>query len=276
MKVLITGGTGFIGSDIAKYLSELGYEVVCFPREYFEAKEFGMLYEKPKPDVVVHAAWTRERDIQSLNHLDFARASCEFFDYCKDAGLRVINLGSHNEYGVKFEPAREDMMCQPVDTYGIAKLATTLYAQRLGFNTLRLFAVYGEGGRNFKSIYETSQKYSHPENVKDFVPLRMVSWAVERLMHAQHLYGEIINVASGTQETAFELVRNLCNESRSLRCGEAEICRECELMKRFNLYPQRQYEPSMWVGDTEKMERLLNLNPTQNYEDNTNSELSHR
>lgn len=256
MNIMLTGGTGFIGSHVMQYLSQLGYMVDNISHQEFVDKQFKL---DSKPDVVVHAAWPRLSDIHSLEHLEFAHASAEFMEECRANGVRVINLGSHNEYGVKFEPATENMICEPIDTYGVAKLAVTLYAKKLGFNTLRLFAVSGEGGRNFKSIYENSERYSHPENVKDFVPVELVTWAIERLMHAQHLYGEIINVSSGEQESAYELARTLCEETRECVVPPDEVCRECEIMNRFHQYPQRQYEPSMWLGDNTKMRKLLNL-----------------
>jgi nucleoside-diphosphate-sugar epimerase len=255
LKFILTGATGFIGKNLMEYLCRLGYEVRCLSKEEFVSKDFSKLYgwDNWKADAVIHGAWIRNSDIHSLEHLDFARDSCEFFNYCKDAGLRVINLGSHNEYGVKFLPASEDMICEPIDTYGIAKLMVTLYAQKLGFNTLRLFAVYGEGGRNFKSIAENSLRYSQPENAKDFIPVEMVCHAVERLAHAQHLYGQVINVASGQQESAREIALKMIENE--------EIEREKEILNRFYRYPQRQYEPSQWLGDTSKMIKLLNIRP---------------
>lgn len=247
-RILITGSeNGFVASHLYKYLCSLKYEVSFLGKEDFNNKNFAALYQQPKPDVVVHTAWTRCKDIHSLEHLDFAKQSCEFFNYCKDAGLRVINLGSHAEYSVN-EVSKETDRCEPVTTYGIAKLATTLHAKNLGYNTLRLFAVTGEGGRQFKSIYENASGYNHKENVKDYVPIEMVCHAVVRLMYAQHLYGEIINVATGKQETAEEIAK------------EIEGARE-----KWNMYQQRQYEQSEWRGDTEKMEKILNIKP-ESYE----------
>lgn len=241
---LLTGGTGFCGRYVMEYLENLGYEVSNLTREEFEVGDWSKL--DARPDVVLHFAWPRLQNIQSMEHLDFARKSCEFLYECSRRGVRAVNIGSHNEYGVKFEPAKEDMICEPIDTYGIAKLCVTGFAKTLGFNTLRLFAVYGEGGRNFKSVYESSNAYANPDNVKDFVPLKMVGKAVERIIHARHLFGEVINVTMGRQESALELVMKLGGTHH---------------LEKFNQYPQRQYEPAYWLGHPEKMQRLLNINP---------------
>lgn len=245
MKALITGSErGFISHHVYDYLGGLGYEVDYLSRANFDFKDFSPLYGEDKPDVVVNAAWLRA-DLQSREHLNFANNMCEFLWYCSDAGRRVINIGSHSEYSVSGSPAKETDRCEPVTTYGLAKLMVTLYAKNLGFNTLRLSAVYGEGGRTFKDIYDRENaRYAMPENVKDFVPVEQVCYAVERLIHMPHLYGEIINVSSGRQESAEEIAREI---------QDAE--------SKWHLYAQRQVEPSYAVIDNEKMINLLNLKP---------------
>lgn len=264
MKALITGGTGFIGGHLMSHLGRLGYDVENLPKQEFLTEDFARLTDirrdgsNEKPDVVIHTAWPRLASVHDPAHLEFALWSCQFLQECADNGIKVINLGSHNEYGVKYEPAHEEMLCEPIDTYGIAKLMVTLYAKKLGMNTLRLFAVYGEGGRNFKSVAAHAGKFANPTNTKDFIPVEAVCWAVERLMHGQHLYGEVINVCTGEQQAAHEIVLRLLKDSpEELEREQLEL----EKIKQFNLYPQRQFEPSMWVGDPEKMKRILNLDP---------------
>jgi len=262
--VLITGGTGFIGHHLMSHLGGLGYHVESLPKQEFLAEDFTRLKDMDrdgnniKPDMVIHTAWPRLADIHDPAHLEFALWSCQFLKECADTGVKVINLGSHNEYGIKYEPANEEMICEPIDTYGLAKLMVTLYAKKLGVNTLRLFAVYGEGGRNFKSVAHHAGRFANPQNVKDFIPVEAVCWAVERLMHAPHLYGEVINVCTGEQQSAHEIILKLLKDSpEELEREQLEL----EQIQKFNRYAQRQFEPGMWVGDPEKMKRILNLDP---------------
>lgn len=257
MRILTVGGTGFIGTHLTKYLEELGYPTDNISSREFMAEDFGRVLDfrlegNGKPDVVIFLAWPRLPNIQDLKHLDFAYMACQFFKFCADNGVRVVNIGSHNEYGVKDVAARENMLCKPVDTYGLAKLTVTLFAQKLGFNTLRLFAVVGEGGRSFPSVLGMSVRYAHPSNAKDFIPVNMVCHSIERIIHAQHLYGEIINVCSGQQQRQGDVVK------REATLTEIDVH---NLFKRFHRYPQRQYEPRYWYGNPTKMERLLNIYP---------------
>ncbi len=263
-KILLTGASSksFIGNALYTYLGELGYQTDDISKSEFMNEDFAKLDQafaeqginnKPiysKPDIVIHCAWEREPDLHSTHHLEFAEMTCNFFDECSKRGIRVINLGSSSEYGVKHESMQEDMACNPHTTYGIAKLAVTLFAKKLGFNTLRLFAVQGKGGKNFASIVKEAKKWASPHDVRHYVDIKMVCRAVEKLMHAKHLYGEIINVASpieGMQSNHTMAKRILQNQSIN------------DFDKRWNTYPQRQYEPKMWQADTSRMTGLLNL-----------------
>ena len=233
MKILISGASGFIGGHLYTYLDELGYEVDQIGKNEFMHEDFGIL-NRFKPDVVVHCAWIRNKDLQITDHLEFAELSCHFFDECRKAGIRVINIGSSSEYGPKLKPMKEDMTCEPVSTYGIAKLMVTLYAKKLGFNTLRLFTVYGKGGTWDLNNLLTKTISKEPQ--RHFVSVYEVCGAIERLMHAHHLYGEVINVASRENPTANYFMKDGCV---------------------FGTYPQRQYEPAMWEADLTKYEELL-------------------
>lgn len=235
-RVLTTGGTGFVGRHLMKYLGSLGYEIDNISKAEFMHENFGQL-DTFKPDIVVHCAWPKI-DLQATDHLEFAELTCHFFGECKKRGIRVINLGSSSEYGVKYEPMREDMICEPINTYGIAKLAVTLFAKKLGFNTLRLFTVVGEGG-----AWDYNRKLPKQSscNIKRHgIKVEQVCKYIERLMHAEHLYGEIINIADLTQ-TSLRM-------DSFFEEGVAD-----------GTYPQSQYEPLIWEADMTKMRKLLNL-----------------
>ncbi len=244
-KIKITGGRGFIGGHIIKYLSELGYDIDYFTKEDFLAQKWELL---DGVDTVIHCAWCMDKDLQSIEHLEFAEWTCNFFNECKKRGIRVINMGSSSEYGVKYEPMKEDMQCEPINAYGIAKLSVTLYAKLLGYNTLRIFSPYGEGGKNFVSKYKTAEKYGNPLDTRDYYPVELVSHATERLIHAEHLYGEVINICRGIYRTNGEHVN-------PFSYGDIEATTGPKWFK----YKQNQYEPSVWVGDTTKMKKLLNI-----------------
>lgn len=256
MKITLTGATGFVGKALMNYLVDMGHEVDYISTAEFSNEDWGRLdkfqLKEGKPEYVVHCAWLREKDLHNNTHMEFADLCCLFFDECASRGIKVINLGSSSEYGVKYEAMKEDMACFPHTSYGIAKLAVTLYAKKLGFNTLRIFSIRDKGGKSFASNFEKSEKWANPRNKRDYINLEQMCIAVQRLLHAKHIYGEIINLGSGMQQSNREVV-NDHNQDEGLRLTSRSRS------SYWNKYPESQYEPYMWVADTEKMKKLLNI-----------------
>lgn len=249
MKILVTGATGFIGKNLVKYLGSVGYEIETLSHLEFMNEDFHRLdcfYDVKvgdngeHPDVVVHCAWPK-LDLHVTDHLEFAEMTCNFYNECKKRGITVINIGSSSEYGVKFEPMREDMICEPINTYGIAKLMVTLYAKKLGFNTLRLFTVIGDGGHSFFDNLEKWDKWESPLSNRDTVGIMTVCKAVERLIHAKHLFGEIINIGRGVVKMYIDYDGQHTNIDPWFKAA------------------QTQYEPLLWQADVTKMNKLLNV-----------------
>ena len=59
-RIVVTGGSGFLGSHLVEKLTRLGYGNVFVPgKQQYDLREKGSvigLYEQTKPDVVVHLA----------------------------------------------------------------------------------------------------------------------------------------------------------------------------------------------------------------------------
>jgi nucleoside-diphosphate-sugar epimerase len=171
MKILITGATGFIGSNIAKKLVEIGSEVYATRRSassfqrcvsfkdrvnWINTDESGWKDQirSIKPDQLIHAAWSgiesdhrNNWDLQIAN-FHFAK---ELFDLAKDCGVKkVIALGSQAEYGNHDQPLNEETCPVPVDAYGAVKTLTAHYLRNVAFGTstewywIRVFSVFGD------------------------------------------------------------------------------------------------------------------------------------
>jgi len=173
LKVLITGGAGFIGSNVADGLISEGYETVIaddlsnghqenIPQKakFYRAdiRESGLeeVFEKERPDIVIHNA-------AQLS----VRISVE--DPLKDAGINIMGglnlIDISRRYGVKkiiFAssggtiygeqekfPADESHPERPVSPYGVAKLSTEHYLYcyyriyGLEYISLRYANIYG-------------------------------------------------------------------------------------------------------------------------------------
>lgn len=140
-KVLVIGGSGFIGTNLIKKLVKEGEAVTSFDLHHSEYPVEGATYisgdffddenlERALEgmDAVYHCLSTvnpgnsNKRFMQGYSR-DFVQ-SVHLFDLCIQKGIKVIFLSSGGTiYGVqKNQPIREDAECKPINHYGSVKL----------------------------------------------------------------------------------------------------------------------------------------------------------
>jgi nucleoside-diphosphate-sugar epimerase len=174
MKVLVTGGAGFIGSHIVRRLLDLEHEVVVL--DNFSTGRRSNL------DAVASDIELIEGDVAELDHVEHAMAGCDAVFHeaalpsvprsiadplashaanatgtlniliaARGAGVRrVVMASSSSVYGsVPDLPKRESMRTLPVSPYAVSKLAAESYCRSwfdlYGLETvaLRYFNVFG-------------------------------------------------------------------------------------------------------------------------------------
>lgn len=173
MKVLVTGGAGFIGSHIVDQLLGLGHEVVVLddlssgsPENVAPGANFirmnildGKLmavFEREKFDAVCHLA-AQTIVGSSLEHPDIdaqvnVLGTLQVLEGCRRTGVgRIIFASSAAVYGdTALLPVPEDASKQPTSFYGLSKLTAERYIQMyhelygLHYVILRYANVYGE------------------------------------------------------------------------------------------------------------------------------------
>jgi len=173
MKILITGGAGFIGSNVADRYVEDGHDVVVVDdfssgnkanlnpkaKVYqvgIESEELSNVFKKEKPDIVNHhAAHINVR--RSVENPVFdadinVSGSLKLFQQCVKHNVRKIIFASSGgvAYGEQTEfPAGENHLLRPLSPYGIAKISVEMYlyfyaiTYGLPYTVLRYANVYG-------------------------------------------------------------------------------------------------------------------------------------
>jgi nucleoside-diphosphate-sugar epimerase len=172
MRIFLTGGTGFIGSHLARALVLAGHALVVLRREQSDlsrcldfAEEVHWLSqdapdwirqaELTRPQIIIHSAWAgvgaADRDnwkLQATNLVLFA----DLLELAERVALsRFLAFGSQAEYGPIAGRINEEHPCQPDTAYGATKLACLALLQgwarrkNLPYVWLRLFSIYGPG-----------------------------------------------------------------------------------------------------------------------------------
>ena len=172
MKILVTGGAGFIGSHVADAYVAAGHDVVVVDNLSsgdagqvpaaarlqlvdIAAPEFDRLVERERPDVVNHHAAQPSVTVSARDPLLDARVNCvgllNVLQSCVRHGVgRFVMVSSGGAiYGDVRRPAPEETPPRPRSPYGIHKLAgeryLEFYRREYGLSsiTLRYGNVYG-------------------------------------------------------------------------------------------------------------------------------------
>ncbi len=173
MKILVTGGAGFIASHLVDKLIEKGHQVVIVdnlssgkkenlnPKAKFykidiQSPEIFGLFEKEKPETVFHYAAQIDVRKSVENPIEDAKinilGSLNILESCQKFGVKKIIFASSGGamYGdTDIIPTPESQLEKPESPYGITKLAIEKYLHfykktfGLDYTALRLANVYG-------------------------------------------------------------------------------------------------------------------------------------
>ena len=176
MKALVTGGAGFIGSNLVDELIKQGHEVIVVDDESaesnsqfywnFQAKNYWVsildkdrlneIFEEHKPEYVFHlAAFARippSIKNPALSCEVNVVGSCNVLQCCRNHGVkRVMYSGTSSAYGLKNKPPlKEDMTRDCLNPYSVSKTAAEdlfkMYYTLYGLECVifRYFNIYGE------------------------------------------------------------------------------------------------------------------------------------
>ena len=153
MKILVTGGTGFIGGALAEGLRTTADVLAPSSAELdlLDGPRVHAYLERYRFDVVVHAAtWDATRTSRKDSKLVLENTLRMFHNVARARGSfgRLVHLGSGAEYdrGRDLLHVREEEfdVVVPLDQYGFAKYLIRKHCEaEPGFVNLSLFGVFG-------------------------------------------------------------------------------------------------------------------------------------
>ena len=293
-RVVLTGGTGFVGANLAHRLVADGHQTHLLVRPGFARWRIEpildrvSLHEADLSDadrvkaaigtiepawifhLAAHGAYSWQTDADEITRTNIA-GTRNLLAAALDAGVEMfVNTGSSSEYGRQDHAPSETEEAKPDTPYGIAKAAATamgVYAATVHgarVCTLRLYSVYGpyEDPRRFlPSLIVHGSRGVFPPLVgattaRDFVFVDDVIDAYLRAaQHRPAEPGAIYNVGTGVQTTIGEAVEVA---RRILRVpGEPK----------WGSMPARAWDTDTWVADTRKIRGELGWAPRVTFAD---------
>lgn len=287
--LLIVGGTGFIGSNVAQEAVNRGFKVsvICRNNSLSSKKLEKVHYIKvdisnenslrlklknKNFDYVINLSGYVDHDSYFgtgnkviETHFQGVRNLVNAFQNKKIKSF--IHLGSSDEYGLNPAPQNEKQREFPISPYAFAKVASSHFLQMLyrieNFPAviLRPFLVYGPGQNNQRFLPQVIQgcmknspfPVSKGEQLRDFCYITDIVDAIFFSIGNKKVYGEVINIASGRsvpiKEVVF-MVRDLIGK------GEP-VFGEIEYRKNENMH---------LYADISKAKKLLKWSPKIDFE----------
>lgn len=258
-KVLVTGGSGFIGSHLVDRLIDLGHEVISIDtKASVNPKALGrrvnindrshMLDAYEGVDYVFHVAGQARVQPSIHNPQDSitnnVNATAKVLQLSKEAGVkRVIYSMTSSVYGAHLPPHTEDMCPQPLSPYAVSKLAgehlCKVYSELYGLETasLRYFNVYGPRESDFGQYTTVVKKFFEQraagtpltivgdgEQRRDFTHVfDIVEANIAAMNYQGELKGEIFNIGAGHNYSVNQVAQMISSKYEYLpaRKGEA-------------------------------------------------------
>lgn len=197
MKILITGGNGFLGFHTINHLIKMNHELLVISKNNSRLKllnnsKFDFInchldsinifrdrIESFSPDIVIHYGWyggNSFKDIMSFDQFNInLPQGINFLNLIKDLKKKpkFIGFGTYSEYGIidKNIPITETYLEQPNSYYGLSKLIFNNYSRSfcqenfINWVWCRPCYIYGPNNVETRLLETTFQKLKNNQRI---------------------------------------------------------------------------------------------------------------
>jgi len=265
-KILVVGGTGFIGYHVLKNTSSKKYFLYSLSKNkptkekkiknvkylYSDITNYKNLRKKLSEnfDHVINLSGYIDHSKKKENILCHYFGSKNLIDIFKSKKIQTfIQVGSSLEYGNLKSPQIEKKKCTPVSWYGKSKFRASQYLKKISkvynlpYIILRPYQVYGPKQKKDRLIPQTIETCLKNKiflctagtQKRDFIYVDDFVFLIQKILLKKNIRYEIFNVGSGKPV----LVKNIIKKIRNLtKSGEPKFgaikMRKDEVM---SLYP---------------------------------------
>lgn len=272
MRILVTGGAGFIGSHTLKALKD--YDVCAVDCHAINLEQLDFknkvlcdigsysqlvgVFAAFKPDKVIHLAAQSSVAVSMKNWrmdaMENIIATINLIQVCKEYGvLKIVYAGSAGTYyGDPHKTIEEGMSPNPMSPYGISKMCAEYYIKISGipYCILRYPNVYGEGQKAGESgvipIFIDNIKQGKPcivygDCTRDYVHVSDIARANEKALNAE---GEF-NLGSGIRSVTSYIYKIIAHE---LKCDREFIMSDYRIgeVKDVRINPSKANQELKW------------------------------
>lgn len=302
-KVLITGATGFIGTNLLRYLIKEGkFEIHILTREtsnkwriknllgdisehsadITDYEKISTVIQDINPEYIFHLATyggypriQKDNDIMLNNNLigthNLLKATMDIKYKC------FVNTGTSSEYGMKGIAMKETDTLEPNTMYGLSKAASTMLCQYIAreykkpITTLRLFSVYGYYEEKFRLIPDVilhclknkSLSLSAGSQKRDFVFIEDVIQSYIKAIDNPSKEGVILNVGGGVDFTIEDVAKKIVSIMGS------------KIKLNFGTKKLENFETSVsWKADINRIKSILGWIPKTDLEEGLKKTIS--
>ena len=244
MKILVSGCTGFIGSNLVPKLQKLGHEVEGISRNPVNSNhkihaidlQSNHIAKKIKTtnfDAIIHlAADTNEKELSSMINENVV-TTLNILQFAREKNIKkFVFVSGHNVYSPsKVLPIKETFPTLPFTNYGCTKLLSenlvSYYSSNFDLSAiiLRVSVTYGNGYPKKNTIgkfiesYKKSKpiflhRYKNGFQKVDLINVHDVCDAIIKALTLKEKHA-IYNVASGKPVTVKDVIQILKNNIKS-------------------------------------------------------------
>lgn len=285
-RILITGGSGFVGACLARDLIAAGHEVHLLLRpehktwrlanlagrftphwaDLREAEPVRRAVEASKPEVIYHLAThgayptqKNRSDIIAVN----LQGTINLIGALNRHDYRAfVHVGSSSEYGHKKAPMKENDLLEPRGDYAIGKAAAAHACLSEAYRgrpicVVRLFSVYGpweEPSRLVPYVMGCCQRDENPRvtagsQPRDFIAVDDATALLQVAARCPAVRGKVLHAGTGAQLRVRDMIETIIAVSGK------------RVKAQYGVADLRPDEPEQWVASIEQTRALTGWQP---------------
>lgn len=241
-KILITGGTGFIGYHLSKRCLKMRWKVTSIssrkPKkirklrnvnyivcDLTKKKEIKKKINKYYDFIVNLSGHVNHNNKSKTFKSHFSSVQYLVSNFKNNKPKILIQMGSSAEYGGLTKPQKEKANCHPKSFYGKAKLKTTKYLikqfkeDKFPVTILRLYQAYGpyqDINRLIPIVISACKKNikfncSDGNQFRDFIYIDDIIDAILKCLQNKKAVGKIYNLGSGQPKQIKNIISKISN-----------------------------------------------------------------